>query len=99
MTIPPLLPLRSCRRSRPGHQSGVVIVTGTRASGLKAENSASPVQVLDATSLARTGQPDLLQALAQNLPSLNAQAFGGDMANMTCRRACAACPRTTPWCW
>ena len=63
--------------------SGVVIVTGTRASGLKAENSASPIQVLDATSLARTGQPDLIQALSQNLPSLNAQAFGGDMANMT----------------
>jgi iron complex outermembrane receptor protein len=63
--------------------SGVVIVTGTRATGLKVENSASPIQVLDATSLARTGQPDLIQALAQNLPSLNAQAFGGDMANMT----------------
>jgi iron complex outermembrane receptor protein len=63
--------------------TGVVIVTGTRASGLKAENSASPIQVLDATSLARTGQPDLIQALSQNLPSLNAQAFGGDMANMT----------------
>jgi iron complex outermembrane receptor protein len=63
--------------------AGVVIVTGTRATGLKAENSASPVQVLDATSLQRTGQPDLIQALAQNLPSLNAQAFGGDMANMT----------------
>jgi iron complex outermembrane receptor protein len=63
--------------------SGVVIVTGTRATGLKVENSASPVQVLDATSLARTGQPDLIQALAQNLPSLNAQAFGSDMANMT----------------
>jgi iron complex outermembrane receptor protein len=63
--------------------SGVVIVTGTRAAGLKVENSASPVQVLDSTSLARTGQPDLIQALAQNLPSLNAQAFGSDMANMT----------------
>ncbi|QJE01366.1 TonB-dependent receptor [Massilia forsythiae] len=63
--------------------AGVVIVTGTRAAGLKVENSASPVQVLDATSLGRTGQPDLLQALSQNLPSLNAQAFGGDMANMT----------------
>ncbi len=63
--------------------TGVVIVTGTRATGLKAENSASPIQVLDATSLARTGQPDLIQALSQNLPSLNAQAFGGDMANMT----------------
>ena len=62
---------------------GIVIVTGTRSTGLKVENSASPVQVLDASSLARTGQPDLMQALAQNLPSFNAQAFGGDMANMT----------------
>ncbi|OON62152.1 outer membrane receptor protein [Massilia sp. KIM] len=63
--------------------SGTVIVTGTRAAGLKVENSASPVQVLDSSSLARTGQPDLIQALSQNLPSLNAQAFGSDMANMT----------------
>jgi iron complex outermembrane receptor protein len=63
--------------------SGVVIVTGTRAAGLKVENSASPIQVLDSTSLQRTGQPDLIQALSQNLPSLNAQAFGGDMASMT----------------
>ncbi|MDB5907533.1 MAG: TonB-dependent receptor, partial [Massilia sp.] len=63
--------------------SGTVIVTGTRSTGLKVENSASPVQVLDASSLARTGQPDLMQALAQNLPSFNAQAFGSDMANMT----------------
>src|SRR5476649_1105740 len=60
-----------------------VIVTGTRTSGLKVENSASPVQVLDAASLARTGQPDLIQALAQNLPSFTAQAIGGDAANNT----------------
>ena len=66
-----------------GAGGGIVIVTGTRSTGLKVENSASPVQVLDASSLARTGQPDLMQALAQNLPSFNAQAFGGDMANMT----------------
>jgi len=63
--------------------AGVVIVTGTRATGLTAADSASPIQVLDASSLQRTGQPDLIQALAQNLPSLNAQAFGGDMAAMT----------------
>jgi iron complex outermembrane receptor protein len=63
--------------------NSVVIVTGTRAAGLTVENSASPIQVLDAASLGRTGQPDLIQALAQNLPSLNAQAFGSDMANMT----------------
>jgi len=63
--------------------SGVVIVTGTRATGLKVENSASPIQVLDANALGRTGQPDLMQALAQNLPSFNVQAFGSDMAAMT----------------
>jgi len=62
---------------------GAVIVTGTRSSGMKVENSASPIQVLDAGSLQRTGQPDLIQALAQNLPSFTAQAFGGDTANLT----------------
>lgn len=60
-----------------------VIVTGTRATGLKAIDSPSPVQVLDVAALERTGQPDLLQALAQNLPSFTAQAFGGDTANLT----------------
>ncbi|MCU6500572.1 TonB-dependent receptor [Rugamonas sp. A1-17] len=60
-----------------------VIVTGTRSSGIKVENSASPIQVLDSASLQRTGQPDLIQALAQNLPSFTAQAFGGDTANLT----------------
>jgi iron complex outermembrane receptor protein len=60
-----------------------VIVTGTRRSGLKAVDSASPIQVLDSASLERTGQPDLIQALAQNMPSFTAQAFGGDTANLT----------------
>jgi iron complex outermembrane receptor protein len=66
-----------------GTTVGSVIVTGTRSSGMKAENSASPIQVLDSASLQRTGQPDLIQALAQNLPSFTAQAFGGDTANLT----------------
>jgi iron complex outermembrane receptor protein len=66
-----------------GASVGAVIVTGTRSSGIKAENSASPIQVLDSASLQRTGQPDLIQALAQNLPSFTAQAFGGDTANLT----------------
>ena len=60
-----------------------VIVTGTRTTGLKAVDSPSPVQVLDIAALERTGQPDLIQALAQNLPSFTAQAVGGDTANMT----------------
>ena len=60
-----------------------VIVTGTRQAGLKAVDSPAPVQVVDAGTLRRVGQPNLIQALAQNVPSLNAQAFGGDTANLT----------------
>jgi iron complex outermembrane receptor protein len=60
-----------------------VIVTGTRTSGLKAVDSAAPVQVLDAGSLKRAGQPDLMESLAQNVPSFTAQAIGGDAANLT----------------
>ncbi len=60
-----------------------VIVTGTRVVGLKAEDSAAPVQVLGSAALKRVGQPDLIQALAQNLPSFTAEATGGDTGNLT----------------
>ncbi|HEX8414837.1 MAG TPA: TonB-dependent receptor plug domain-containing protein, partial [Sphingomicrobium sp.] len=56
-----------------------VIVTGTRTTGLRASDSPAPVQVLGNDLLQRTGQPDLVQALAQNLPSVQAQAFGTDL--------------------
>ena len=55
-----------------------VIVTGTRTTGLRAVDSAAPITVLGADVLKRTGQPDLIQSLAQNIPSMQAQAFGGD---------------------
>src|SRR3990167_5129065 len=61
----------------------VVIVTGTRMTGLRAVDSPAPIQVLDETALARVAQSDLIQAIAQNVPSFNAQAFGGDTANLT----------------
>ena len=57
-----------------------VVVTGTRTTGLKAVDSAAPVQVLGNDILKRVGQPDLVQSLAQNIPSLQAQVFGGDQA-------------------
>src|SRR5258706_804537 len=59
-----------------------IIVTGTRVSGLRAVDSPAPVQVLDTTALTHVGQSDLIQAIAQNVPSFNAQAFGGDAANL-----------------
>jgi iron complex outermembrane receptor protein len=57
-----------------------IIVTGTRTTGLRAADSPAPVQVLGADLLRRTGQPNLIQALAQNVPSIQAQAFGSDTA-------------------
>ena len=60
-----------------------VIVTGTRASGLDAYTSSSPVQVLGATEIQSAGRTDLMSALANVVPSFTAQAFGGDMANQT----------------
>jgi iron complex outermembrane receptor protein len=55
-----------------------IIVTGTRVLGFKASDSAAPIQVLGNDALKRVGQTDLVQALAQNIPSIQAQAFGND---------------------
>jgi iron complex outermembrane receptor protein len=60
-----------------------VVVTGTRRTGIEAIESPAPVRILDASALKRVGQPDLIQSLAQNVPSFTAQAFGGDLANLT----------------
>jgi len=60
-----------------------VIVTGTRTTGMKAVDSPAPITVLGSDVLKKTGQPDMIQALAQNVPSFNAQAFGGDTAALT----------------
>ena len=61
----------------------VVIVTGTRQTGLRVIDSPAPVQVVDTSTLERTGAVDLRLGLANLVPSFNAQAFGGDTANLT----------------
>ena len=60
-----------------------IVVTGTRQSGMAAAESPAPIQVLGAETLRRVGQPDLVQAIAQNVPSFTAQSFGGDTAALT----------------
>ncbi len=60
-----------------------IIVTGTRATGITAAESAAPIKVLDEEMLSHVGQPNLNQVLTQLVPSFNAQAFGGDTANLT----------------
>lgn len=56
-----------------------IIVTGTRTTGFKASDSPAPIQILGSDALSRVGQPDLNQALAQQIPSIQVQAFGNDL--------------------
>lgn len=60
-----------------------IIVTGTRTIGTRAADSAAPIQLVGSAAIQNTGQQDLTQVLAQALPSLNFNAFGGDTANLT----------------
>ena len=60
-----------------------VIVTGTREQGIKAVDSAAPIQVVSAEVLKASGAPDLMTALSQVVPSLQMEAFGFDEAGQT----------------
>ena len=55
-----------------------VIVTGTRNLGKKARDSTSPIDVISATTLARSGQPNLSDQLSRTDPSISIQAYGAD---------------------
>lgn len=66
-----------------GGAASEIIVTGTRQTGVKAADSAAPIQVVNAAALSQGGQPNLILSLARSLPSFNAQALGGDTANLT----------------
>jgi iron complex outermembrane receptor protein len=57
-----------------------VIVTGTRETGVKAADSAAPIQLVGKQQLLRTGATDLATALTAAVPSLNIQTNGGDAA-------------------
>lgn len=63
--------------------TGTIIVTGTRQKGLKVEDSAAPIQVVDSETLSHVGQASLNQALTQIVPSFSAEGFSGDTGNLT----------------
>jgi iron complex outermembrane receptor protein len=60
-----------------------VIVTGTRQSGIKAVDSAAPIQIVSGAELKSAGAADLMAALVTLVPSLQMQAFGFDMSGQT----------------
>jgi iron complex outermembrane receptor protein len=57
-----------------------VIVTGTRETGIKAADSAAPIQLIGKGELHRTGSTDLASALTVAVPSLNVSTNAGDSA-------------------
>ncbi len=57
-----------------------LIVTGTRQVGVKAADSAAPIEVIGAQQLLKTGATDLAASLQTSVPSLNIQTNGGDAA-------------------
>ena len=63
--------------------TGTIIVTGTRFSGIRAEDSVDPIQVIDRKSIDRAGPPDLMGSLSTLVPSFNTQAVGNDLAQET----------------
>jgi iron complex outermembrane receptor protein len=79
----PVTPVAAAAATADATTLDAVIVTGTRQTGIRAVDSAAPVQVVDDQALARTGQGDLRLALSNLSPSFTAQAFGGDSANLT----------------
>jgi len=61
-----------------------IIVTGSRERGLTAADSPAPIQIIGAGTLEDVaGNPDLLTALSQIVPSFTMQAFGNDLAGET----------------
>jgi len=62
-----------------GDEAATVIVTGTREPGVKARRSATPIDVISASDLKATGATNLLDALRDILPSIQAPAVGYDV--------------------
>ena len=77
-------PARSGGAANSGAANGEsVIVTGTRSLGRKARDSTSPIDIVTAATLRRSGQPNLADALIRTDPSINMNAMGADTADLT----------------
>ena len=61
-----------------------VIVTGTRQTGVEAAESPAPIQIVGSAALQQTASiPNLMNTLAQAVPSFTTQTIGGDMGGLT----------------
>lgn len=60
-----------------------IITTGTRRTRMAVSSSPAPIQLINAEVLKESGAPDLMNTLAMQVPSYNANQRGGDAANQT----------------
>ncbi|HFT7738849.1 TPA: TonB-dependent receptor plug domain-containing protein, partial [Pseudomonas aeruginosa] len=67
-------PVQETRGAAAAPTLSTVVVTGTRKSDVKAQDSLSPIDVVSATQLRSSGAVDLRDALVKLLPSLTRQA-------------------------
>lgn len=60
-----------------------IVTTGTRRTRMAVIDSPAPIQVISTEVLKESGAPDLMNAIATQVPSYNANQRGGDAANQT----------------
>src|SRR5690606_12561378 len=69
--------------SGPAAEISEILITGTRRSGMAVSDSPAPVQMITNDVLVESGAPDLMNAIANQVPSYNAEQRGTDMASQT----------------
>lgn len=60
-----------------------IITTGTRRTRMAVSDSPAPIQLINSEMLQETAAPDVMNAIAMQVPSYNASQRGGDAANQT----------------
>lgn len=84
-TVPPVPAKSTPATDHAANPTGneTIIVTGTHDIGRTARDSASPVSVVSAATLRRSGQLNLSDALARTYPSINVPTMGNDASSLT----------------
>ena len=76
-------PVAMAQSAAPAAEVSEILITGSRRSGMAVSDSPAPVQMINAEMLKESGSPDLMNAIATQVPSYNARQTGTDMASQT----------------
>jgi iron complex outermembrane receptor protein len=76
-------PVAMAQAPAPTAEVSEILITGSRRSGMAVSDSPAPVQLISSEMLKESGSPDLMNAIATQVPSYNARQTGTDMASQT----------------